>query len=70
MSNIEKNKLKRFKYKGYVGKVCYHEESQVYHGRLQNVGADIITFSGPTIEEAEADFKAAVDDYINWNKEV
>jgi predicted HicB family RNase H-like nuclease len=52
-------------YKGYIGSYTWSEEDSIYHGRVNNLANSIITFEGKTLEEVEADFKQAVDDYID-----
>ena len=55
-------------YKGYIGKVEYDDENRVFTGNVVNVKT-VITFHGSTVDELEEDFKASVDDYLQWCKE-
>lgn len=55
-------------YKGYIGKVEYDEENRVFTGSVINVRT-VITFQGSTVDEIENEFKASVDDYLEWCKE-
>ena len=56
------------KYKGYIGKVEYDDENRVFTGNVINVKT-VITFHGETVDELESEFKASVDDYLEWCKE-
>ena len=55
-------------YKGYIGKVEYDDENRVFTGGVVNVRT-VITFQGSTVDEIETEFKASVDDYLEWCKE-
>ena len=55
-------------YKGYIGKVEYDDENHVFTGNIINVRT-VITFQGRTVEEIEDEFRASIDDYIEWCKE-
>ena len=52
-------------YKGYIGKVEYDDENDIFTGSVINVRT-VITFQGSTFDEIEKEFKASVDDYLNW----
>ncbi len=52
-------------YKGYIGKVEYDDENHVFSGSVINVKT-VITFQGKTVDEIETEFRASVDDYLNW----
>lgn len=56
-------------YKGYSAAVLWYEEDKLYCGILADI-PDMVTFHGSTIAEAEEHFKAAVDDYLAFCKEV
>lgn len=53
------------KYKGYTGSVEYDSQDRIFHGTIQGITADIITFEGRSVDELEEDFRQAVDDYLN-----
>ncbi len=53
------------KYKGYTGSVEYDSEDRIFHGRLNGI-TDVITFQGDSVEALEADFRDAVDDYLEF----
>ena len=55
-------------YKGYIGKVNYDEDNHIFFGEVINTRT-VITFQGESVAELEAEFKASVDDYLEWCKE-
>lgn len=56
------------KYKGYIGKVEYDDENDIFTGSVINVRT-VITFQGSTVDEIEKEFRASVDDYLSWCRE-
>lgn len=56
-------------YKGYIGHVSYDDEAKIFHGEVVGL-QDVITFQGTTIQEVEEAFRASVDDYLAWCKEL
>lgn len=56
------------KYKGYTGSVAYDAEDRLFYGRVDGI-ADIVSFQGDTVEALEADFRAGVDDYLDFCEE-
>lgn len=55
-------------YKGYLGNVEYDDENRVFTGNVINTRT-VITFHGKSVDELEEEFKASVDDYLQWCKE-
>ncbi len=55
-------------YKGYNGSVLYSAEDRILHGRIVGI-RDAITYDGSDVAGLEANFKAAVDEYLNFCKE-
>ena len=55
-------------YKGYVGSVEYDDENRVFTGTVINTRT-VITFCGSSVDELEKEFRASVDDYLQWCKE-
>ena len=51
------------KYREYVGSVQYNADDKVFHGRLEFI-TDLVTFEGTSVDELEAAFVEAVEDYI------
>lgn len=54
-----------FRYKNYIGKPEVDTETRLIHGRLLNI-TDVIEFEGSTVEQAEGDFRRAVDAYLKF----
>jgi len=50
-------------YKGYLGKVEFDDEADVFHGELINT-RDVITFQGQSVAELKQAFRDSVDDYL------
>lgn len=57
-----------FKYKGYIGKVEFEEEDDLFHGQVINT-RDVITFQGKSIRELKRSLKESVEDYLDFCKE-
>ncbi|HJT34724.1 MAG TPA: type II toxin-antitoxin system HicB family antitoxin [Pirellulales bacterium] len=49
-------------YKGYIGKVEFDDEANVFHGDVINT-RDVITFEGQSVAELKKAFKESIDDY-------
>jgi predicted HicB family RNase H-like nuclease len=56
-------------YKGYVARVEFDDEADVFFGKVVNLSKDGVTFQGSTPEELRAAFRDSVDDYLSWCKE-
>lgn len=54
-------------YKGYIGSVEYDENARIFAGTVINTKT-VITFLGTSVDELEAEFRASVDDYLEWCK--
>jgi predicted HicB family RNase H-like nuclease len=50
-------------YKGYIACIEFDAQDRIFFGRLAGT-RDIVTFHGKTVDELEAAFKEAVDDYL------
>ena len=50
-------------YKGYAARIEFDAQDRIFFGRLAGI-RDIITFHGETVDELDAAFKEAVDDYL------
>ena len=50
-------------YKGYVAKVEFDDEAEVFHGEVMNV-RDVITFEGTSVAELQQAFQESVEDYL------
>ena len=58
----------RMEYKGYNAEVVFDDSIGMLHGSVINL-KDMITFETDRTDQIEAEFHAAVDDYIAWCKE-
>jgi predicted HicB family RNase H-like nuclease len=50
-------------YKGYIGKVEFDDEANLFHGEVINT-RDVITFQGQSVAELRLAFQDSVDDYL------
>jgi predicted HicB family RNase H-like nuclease len=54
-------------YKGYSGSVIYSADDKILHGRIIGI-RDAVTYEGTNVRTLEKNFKAAVDEYLNFCK--
>ena len=52
-------------FKGYSGSVLYSAEDKVLHGRVVGI-RDAITYEGHDVTELEANFQAAIEEYLRF----
>lgn len=50
-------------YKGYIGKVEFDDEANLFHGEVINL-RDVITFAGETVQELRQAFEESIEDYL------
>jgi predicted HicB family RNase H-like nuclease len=50
-------------YKGYIGKVEFDDDANIFHGEVINL-RDVITFQGESVQELRQAFQDSVDDYL------
>ncbi len=55
-------------YKGYIGKVEFDADAELFHGEVINT-RDVITFQGKSVAELKRAFKESVDDYLAFCRE-
>jgi predicted HicB family RNase H-like nuclease len=55
-------------YKNYTAEVEIDPDAKVLAGRVLYL-RDVIVFEGETVEDAERQFQASVDDYLAWCEE-
>ena len=56
------------KYRGYTAVIRYDERDRIFHGHL--IGThDNVYFEGCSVEELEAAFHEAIDDYLTYCEE-
>ena len=52
-------------YKGYIGKVEFDHEAEIFHGDIINT-RDVITFQGKSVAELTKAFRESVNDYLKF----
>ncbi len=52
-------------YKGYIAKIEFDDEADIFHGEVINL-RDVITFQGKSVEEIRNAFKDSVEDYLEF----
>ena len=52
-------------YKGYIGKVEFDDEANVFHGEVINL-RDVITFEADTVTKLQKAFRDSVADYLEF----
>jgi len=52
-------------YKGYLSRVEFDDEADIFHGEVINI-RDVITFQGATIDELRQAFEDSVEDYLDF----
>ncbi len=52
-------------YHGYLAKVEFDDEANIFHGEIINL-RDVITFEGGSVEELRQAFKDSVQDYLDF----
>ncbi len=55
-------------YKNYTAEVEIDPDAKVLAGRVLHL-RDVIVFEGATVEDAERQFHASIDDYLAWAAE-
>lgn len=50
-------------YKGYIAKVEFDDEAEIFHGEVINL-RDVITFQGTSVTELQRAFQESVEDYL------
>lgn len=57
------------KYKGYYAVVQYSVEDEVLYGKIEGIN-DLVSFESGNISDIKSEFKSAVDDYIEYCREI
>lgn len=52
-------------YKGYLSKVQYDDEADIFYGEVINI-RDVITFQGKSVDELKQSFEDSVEDYLEF----
>ena len=56
-------------YQGYLGKVEFDEEHDLFHGEVLNI-RDVVTFQGKSARELKKALKDSVEDYLDYCREL
>ena len=56
-------------YKGYIGKIHYSQEDEVFFGTIFGID-DLVTFEGESVQELKNAFEEAVDSYLEMCEEI
>lgn len=67
--NIMWNNQKILKYKGYEGYVHFSAKDNLYYGWILGT-KDLVDYNSETEDDIENQFRLAVDDYIEFKKEI
>lgn len=62
--------LNRFDYKDYYTLIHFDAESKVLYGKIENANGDLIIFESDSAKEIEKEFHDAVDDWLEFRKEI
>jgi predicted HicB family RNase H-like nuclease len=52
-------------HKGYLAKVEFEDEAEIFHGEVINT-RDVITFQGTSVAELKKAFRDSVEDYLTF----
>jgi len=52
-------------YKGYLARVEFDEEANIFHGEIVNI-RDVITFQGKSVEDLKNAFQDSIEDYLEF----
>ena len=66
---IRIDKMKHFHYNGYSGSAKISVEDSCLFGKIEYI-SDLVTYEADTVEQLEAEFRLAVDSYIETCKEL
>jgi len=57
-------KLPSLKYRGFTADIKFSTKGWIFHGEIQGIRPDSVSFEGRCIVELRDDFHEAVDDYL------
>ncbi len=57
-------------YKGYWAKIEYSDEDECFCGKVEGLKKDLICFEGENVKQLKADFKNAIDHYLQTCKDL
>ena len=56
------------KCRGYTGTISFSKEDGLFHGKIKGI-SDLVSFEGANLDQLEADFRSAVDAYLETCQE-
>lgn len=59
----------KIEYKGYHTEIRYSQKDKVFYGKIEFID-DLVNFESDTAEGIESEFRNAVDDYIEFCKQI
>jgi predicted HicB family RNase H-like nuclease len=62
--------MERLEYKGYYGSIEYSKDDDCLFGKVLGMPDNLISYEGNTATELYADFKEAIDSYLDYCKEL
>ena len=68
-NHLNEQTFHELSYKGYIGRVEYDSEDDLYYGEIANIKYKI-PFLTRKADKVEAEFRKTVDDYIDFCKEI
>ena len=66
LNNLKMNTLS---YKGFIGSVSFSEKDGVFFGKIEGIDG-MVNFEGESVNELTNAFHEAVDDYLDYCKEM
>lgn len=69
IDEYEKLNCSMYKYRDYTTIASYSKEDEVWYGQIENI-RDLVSWESETVDGIEQAFKEAVDDYIEYKKEI
>lgn len=52
-------------YKGYLGRIEFDDEANIFHGEVINI-RDVVTFEGQSVDELRQAFEDSIEDYLEF----
>lgn len=62
---IKRHNIDQLQHREYIGTIEFSEADNCYFGEVLNLGENLVSYEGSTLEELEKDFKSALDSYLD-----
>lgn len=66
---LNNRKMNTLSYKGFIGSVSFSEKDGVFFGKIEGIDS-MVNFEGESVNELTNAFHEAVDDYLDYCKEM